>query len=306
MTRSLILVIALASSAWGQSVATQKAFLHAVADLAARTSNGQPIDPALRLQEEIGFSAGAAEAVLAAGRAYGAEADRIDGSLRRSIFTRRLQVAGEFKVTYSAELDLVNWANLDLNLFVLERMDELSERLGTEDYQKLLGFLDARFPGAAFFPLREGEAGPILTRLSDGWKQSPGGFWRDSVKTPLSGEDADRAFIQNYKDAVIPPEDIVPYLEGTVVSVTPADPRGRKILLSMQDGETADAALLIDGVAWKLQEVPEKGTMVQFRGAAIEFTKDPFLLLFAPDRITGLSVISREPNPPFTTPSLAR
>ena len=310
MTRGLALLLALGPLAWSQSMATQKAFLQQADALRSRMMNGQPIDPLVRLREDVGFSAMSAEAVLATVRAYRSEADRVEGALGRSILSRRLQVAGDFEVTYSAELDLVNWANLDLNLFLLEQMDDLASRLGEEEYQKLAQFIEVRSSEDFFFPLRKGETGPTGARTREGWKQSPLGFWRDSVKGPLSGPEAETLFIQSYKDAVLPPEYVVSYLEGTVVSVTPADSGGRKVLLSMQgegQGEdTADAALLIDGVDWKLKSEPEKGTTVRFRGVAIAFTREPFLLLFVPERITGLAVESSEPNPPLTTPGLAR
>jgi hypothetical protein len=244
--------------------------------------------------------------VRATVRTYNAEADKIDKSLKRSILSRRIQVAGEYEVTSPPELDIINWANLDLNLFLVEQMDSLDSRMPTEDHQKLLRFLEDRSSEYSFFPLRSGEAGGIGPRTSYAWKQSPLGFWRDTVKSPLSGPEAESLFVQTFKDALLPPEDIVYYLEGTVVSVTSADALGRKVLLSMQGEGPADAALLIDGVNWKLRNEPKIGDIVKFSGTPQEFTRDPFLILFAPKRITGLSVQSSEPNSPFATPGLAR
>ncbi len=80
---------------------------------------------------------------------------------------------------------------------------------------------------------------------------------------------------------------------------------GRRILLSM-DGERAAVALLIDGKDWRLVGDPVPGTTVRFNGVAREFTPDPFLIIFYPERISGLSVESSEPNLPFTSPSLSR
>ena len=228
------------------------------------------------------------------------------GVLRRSILTRRLQIAGEFKITYSPELDLVNWANLDLNLLLLEQLEDLRLRVGEDEYGKLTKFIDDRSPRGPFFPLREGETGQTGPPFGEGWKQSPAAFWRESIKGPLSGPRVEDLFLQSYKAALFPPPDIVPYIEGVVVSVAPGDSRGRKILLSMDDAGSTDAALLIDGVDWKLRSEPEKGAIVRFSGVAIELSLEPFLILFAPDRITGLSVESSRPNPPFTTPELAR
>ncbi len=289
MNPRFALLIALGSLAWGQSVATQKTFLHYVDSFQAQKADGPPIDPLPLLQEELGVSATTAEAVLATVRDYNAEADKVEMKMRRSILSRRLQIAGEFQVTYSGELDLVNWANLDLNLFLLEQMDEPAARLGEGEYQKLVQFMQNRI---------------LLLPAGGGWKQSPLGFWRDSIKGPLSGPDAETLFVRNYRDAALPPQEIVYYLEGTVVSVTHDDTR--KVLLSMQGEGAADAGLLIDGVDWKLTSEPKKGEIVRFTGVAREFTREPFLILFAPTKITGLSVDSVHPNPPFTIPGLAR
>lgn len=88
--------------------------------------------------------------------------------------------------------------------------------------------------------------------------------------------------------------------------MTPENSQGRKVLLSMDGDGPADVALLIDSVDWKLRSEPEKGAIVRFSGVAIELSLEPFLILFDPERITGLSVESSRPNPPFTTPGLAR
>jgi hypothetical protein len=73
----------------------------------------------------------------------------------------------------------------------------------------------------------------------------------------------------------------------------------------MDGVDTAGAALLIDGVDWKLRSEPEKGTIVRFSGVAMELSTDPFLILFTPERVTGLLVESKQVNAPFTTPGLA-
>ena len=287
MTRGIVLMIALSCPAWGQTIAAQKAFLHRVEALMKREP---PVDGVSRVREELGLTAESAEAVIAAVRVYNTEADRLEQSMRRSILTRRLQVAGEFKVTYSSELDLVNWVNLDLNLFLLEQMEELAERLGEDEYAKIAQYIGRLLP----------------VPIPGTWQQSPASFWRDSVKEPLSRPDAASLFVQHYKDALLPPQNLVPFLEGTVVSVTSSDERGRKVLLAMQEGLAAEVALLIDGEAWHLKGEPRIGEVVRFSGAALEFTPDPFLILFVPDRITGLVVESTEPNLPFTVPGLAR
>lgn len=313
MIRRPCLFLAWGLLGWGQSassptpfVAAPKAFLHAVDALQQRMYDGQSIDTLDRLREEAGLSLVSAVAVLETVRAYNAEADRVEKTMRSSILTRRLQVAGQYVVTYSSELDVVNWANLDLNLFLLEQMDSLQSSLGEVEYQKLANFIQDRFSADSFFPLRPGETGPSGKTTLDAWKQSPLGFWRDSIKGPLSGPGAEALFVESFQDVLLPPPDIVSYLEGTVVAVTPEDSQGWKVLLSMQGDGVAEAALVIDGVDWKWTAQPEVGAVVRFAGVAREFSKEPFLVQFVPERITGLPLATEKPNLPFTIPGLAR
>ena len=307
MIRIPAVLFLVGSLAWGQSLATKKAFLHEVDALRSRMLNGEPIDPLARLQEEIGISASSAAGVIETVKAYNAAADNIESRLGRSILTRRLQIAGEYKVTYSSELDLVNWANLDLNLLLFEGFDDLRSRMGADEYEKLAQFMEAGSSRDYHFPFRPGETGRIGRTASVGWKMSPAAFWRGFIRDPLSSAQAEDLFSRSYKGVPVPAPDIVPYLEGTVVSVTPEDSQGRRLLLSMDDDdESAEAALLIDGEHWTLRREPEKGAVVRFSGVPLELTLEPFLVLFAPERITGLPVESDRPNAPFTAPGLAR
>ncbi|MEO8100724.1 MAG: hypothetical protein ABI811_23705 [Acidobacteriota bacterium] len=303
----LVLIIAMGSLGWSQSqsVVARKTFLHEVEALQARTRDTQPIDSLLRLQQEIGLSAASAKGVFEVVGAYNSGADKVESTMKRSIFTRRLQIAGEFRVTYSPELDLVNWANLDLNLLLFEQLDDLRSRIGEDEYGKLAKFIDDHSAGP-FFPLLEGETGPTWQSVGEGWKRSPAAFWREYIEGPLSGPQAEDLFLQNYKDALLPIPAIVPYLEGTVVSVTSEDSTERKVLFSMDGDGSAKLALLIDGVVWKLKSEPEKGATVRFTGTVREFSQEPFLILLEPERIEGLSLESTQRNLPFTTLGLAR
>jgi len=120
--------------------------------------------------------------------------------------------------------------------------------------------------------------------------QTPLAFWRDAVRTPLSRPDAEELFVMTYKDALLPPVPI-PYLEGVVVSVGWAVPSGERVLLSMENNGVADAAIVFDG-HWKLKGEPKKGTVVRFVGVAREFTRDPFVLTFSPDKVVGIDLES--------------
>ena len=196
MIRVLAVMITMGSLGWSQSLVAKKAFLHEVDALQSRMLNGQPIDPLVRLQEEVGLSAASAEEVFETVGAYNSGADKIESALKRSIFTRRLQIAGEYKVTYSAELDLVNWANLDLNLLLFEQLEDLRSRVGEDEYGKLSQFIYDRSSRGPFFALRGGETGQTRPPVGEAWKQSPAGFWREHIKGPLSGPQAEDLFLK--------------------------------------------------------------------------------------------------------------
>jgi hypothetical protein len=130
--------------------------------------------------------------------------------------------------------------------------------------------------------------------------KTPLSFWRDSVKGPLTGPNADELFVNQYKDAFFPGR-YTAYLEGSVVSVVRTPSNARRLLLSMERNGTADAALLFNGrgwglkgSAWGVKTDPDKGTIVRFTGAAREFTKEPFLVTFEPDWIEFLDVETTE------------
>ena len=63
--------------------------------------------------------------------------------------------------------------------------------------------------------------------------KTPLSFWRDFVKGPLTGPNADELFVNQYKDAFFPGRDTA-YLEGSVVSVVRTPSNARKLLLSME------------------------------------------------------------------------
>lgn len=117
---------------------------------------------------------------------------------------------------------------------------------------------------------------------------TPRDFWRSVVKGPLSGPTAEEKWLASYKDAMFPGPGAL-YLEGTVVSVTSAGGR-QQIVLSMDGDEAGDATLVFDGKDWKLRAEPSNGTVVRFWGVAREFTPEPFMVTFEPDRVNGLDL----------------
>jgi hypothetical protein len=121
----------------------------------------------------------------------------------------------------------------------------------------------------------------------------------DQRSTHASG--CGRLFVRLYKDARVPPS-YDDYLEGVVVSIAPTMSGGHNVLLSMENNGVADATVAFDGKTWKLKSVPPNGTVVRFGGAMRAYTKDPFIMVFEPDRIGGLDVESAAGTRPFSQP----
>jgi hypothetical protein len=132
-------------------------------------------------------------------------------------------------------------------------------------------------------------------------RPTPLAFWRDAIKSPLSGPDGEQHFIRLYKRAALTAVN-VPYLEGSVVSVAKSTSGSTRVLLSMESDGTADAAILFDGRHWRLRSEPQKGTVVRFLGVMTDFTKQPFMLTFEPNQVDGLDVDTAEPNPRVVAP----
>src|SRR4051812_33930546 len=128
--------------------------------------------------------------------------------------------------------------------------------------------------------------------------RTPLEFWREAIKRPLSQPNASELFVMNYLDAVLPGSKPA-YLEGSVAYVVGTPTAARRIRLSMDGSENAEAELFLDGRDWKLRSEPRKGTIVRFRGVVKGFTQTPFLLMFYPERVEGLDVETTEPNRPF-------
>jgi hypothetical protein len=139
----------------------------------------------------------------------------------------------------------------------------------------------------------------LVFGIANSQTKTPLSFWHDFVKGRLSGPNADEVFVNEYKDALLPGRSTA-YLEGSVVSVVRTTSTARKLLLSMERNEIADAALLFDGRAWTLRTEPQKGTIVRFTGVARDLTKKPFVITFDPSWIEGfLDVETTASNRPL-------
>lgn len=108
-------------------------------------------------------------------------------------------------------------------------------------------------------------------------------FWRDTVKTPLTGPDADSLFESNYKNALLPPEgQSFDKFKVKIISLSP-ETNPKEITAALAESSIPDVKLIL--------ETPLPGTMMegeelQFKGTVQSFQKDPFLVTFEIDKET--------------------
>ena len=98
-------------------------------------------------------------------------------------------------------------------------------------------------------------------------------LWKN-IKAQLTAADGANYFNSSMKDALLPT------LSGKVVKLEP-ETRPKTILLSLEDGTTADATLKFDpALAGKV----EPGTVLTFEGVPESYTASPFMVVFKVDK----------------------
>jgi hypothetical protein len=118
-------------------------------------ADGRPIDPVLRIQEDLGLSPEAAEALIYSTNAYWAGLPEFSTSLERLILERRIQVMAGAKVTLPSEAELVAENARKVEAFRGVIMSGLRERIGNEAFEHLVRYMSMR--QGDFFPRRNGE-----------------------------------------------------------------------------------------------------------------------------------------------------
>ncbi|MGE5647257.1 MAG: hypothetical protein ACM336_15855 [Acidobacteriota bacterium] len=138
------------------------------------------------------------------------------------------------------------------------------------------------FPPADFKILSEQEVAEHKEKqLSE--KDPSLAFWV-KLKMALQGPEGVQYFDSGMKNAVIPPEG-QPLLTGTVISQEPA--RNPKVLvLGIESPTTPEVTLRFET---PLPGRIEPGQQIKFRGVAVEFTQQPFMVTFDTEKknITG-------------------
>ncbi len=108
-------------------------------------------------------------------------------------------------------------------------------------------------------------------------------FWM-KLKTALQAPDGVQYFDGGMKNAVIPPEG-QPTLTGHVISQEPAK-NPKVVVLGIDSPTTPEVTLKFET---PLPGSAEPGRQIQFRGVAVSFTQEPFMVTFEAERknITG-------------------
>lgn len=105
-------------------------------------------------------------------------------------------------------------------------------------------------------------------------------FWRDTIKTPLMGENGDELFASTYKDAGLPPAgQAFAMFKAKIVSLTP-EMNPTEIVVAVFDPNVPDAKLTFMD---PLPGTMDVGSDIEFKGALKSFEKDPFMVTFDVD-----------------------
>ena len=100
-----------------------------------------------------------------------------------------------------------------------------------------------------------------------------------SIRENLTEQGGDKYFAESMKDALIPPENMVPF-KATLISHEPAK-NPKTLVLGIQDPQKADVTVKLEEA---LTGAAPAGTAIQFRGAPESFTREPFMVTFQVDK----------------------
>jgi len=111
---------------------------------------------------------------------------------------------------------------------------------------------------------------------------SPLQLW-SMIKGELTGADGQEYFDQNLSGAMVPGgAGGVEYFTGTLLSAEPAE-QPRVLVLAISDRSTPEVTLRFKNSKWNDIHIAGplmRGSVIQFEGVPISFTKEPFMLTF--------------------------
>ena len=104
-----------------------------------------------------------------------------------------------------------------------------------------------------------------------------------SLKRELTGPDGQKYFDQNLIGSMVPGgAGGVEYFTGTLLSAEPAE-QPRVLVLAISDRSTPEVTLRFKNSKWNDTHITGPlmgGSVIQFEGVPISFTKEPFMLTF--------------------------
>jgi hypothetical protein len=110
-------------------------------------------------------------------------------------------------------------------------------------------------------------------------RQGDGAPWWKSLHDRLTKPDAEEFFKTVVKDAELPGPELPAGLRGTIVSSSP-EYHPTRLTLAMYGATTPEVTIRLER---SLPMALPEGTVVRFQGVAVEFTRDPFMLIFEVD-----------------------
>jgi hypothetical protein len=122
-------------------------------------------------------------------------------------------------------------------------------------------------------------------------------LWVHYVKAPLQQDGGDAYFESTVKGAGLPPPSdsgMPQFFKGKIVSISP-DPKPKEVRVAMTTPGVVDAILTFDKA---LEGKMDPGEEIQFTGAAVSWTKEPFTVTFDVDPKEGLNGTWTGKNPP--------
>ena len=129
-------------------------------------------------------------------------------------------------------------------------------------------------------------------------KENPSLALWNTLKQALTAADGDQYFTNNMKGAEVPGgAGGVQTFKGKLISSKPAL-RPKELVLSVADGTTADATLVLDA---PLPGKADPGVMIEFSGVPSAFTKEPYNVTFDVEKKKVLGWPGKEAPAPHHT-----
>jgi hypothetical protein len=127
--------------------------------------------------------------------------------------------------------------------------------------------------------------------------KDPASVWK-IVRDMLSAPNGQAVFTSTLKGVVVAgPGGLAPYLQGYLVATTVDKAGKRNLFLSMEGEDAPDVTVVLSGPDPILKTRPVRGTLIRFDAVLMDLTKEPFMVTFKADHLTGLDFLNPKPAP---------